>query len=123
MWWDRQRPWTALVPPVTAGVLMTLFFWLTDRWDRLENPVQSQIAILAALAGFLAGIAAQRITRWELVAIPSAITVGVLLWAYFQPHDTPEDADFRQILFVLTVVLAITTLALNIPQIVRGRRT
>lgn len=122
MWWDRRRPWTALVPPLTAGLLMLAFFWMFDRWDKLENPVQSQVAIFAALAGFLAGIAAQRVTQWYLLAIPGAIAVGVLLWAYFYPHATPADTEFRQILSVLAVVLLISAVVLNIPQIVRGRR-
>ena len=120
-WWDRERPWTVLVPPVTAAAIMVLFFWLTDRWENLENPVQSQIAIFAAVGGFIAGIFAQRIRRWEWLVIPGAVTVGVMLWRYFQPHDTAEDREFRQILWVLALVLAITTLAINIPQVARGR--
>lgn len=122
MWWDRRRPWTALVPPLTAGVLMLAFFGMFDRWDKLENPVQGQIAVFAAIVGFLAGIIAQRVTQWYLLAIPGAIAVGVLLWAYFLPHDTPQDNEFRQILSVLAVVLLTAAIALNIPQIVRGRR-
>ena len=121
MWWDRERPWTVLVPPVMAAGIMVLFFWLTDRWENLENPVQSQIAIFAAVGGFIAGIFAQRIRRWEWLLIPGAITAGVMLWAYFQPHDTAEDREFRQILWVLALVLAVTTLAINIPQVMRGR--
>lgn len=121
MWWDRERWWTVLVPPVTAGVLMVLFFAVTDRWSKLENPIQSQVALFAGILGFLAGLAAQRITRWWLLAVPGAITAVVWLWAYFAPHNTPEDQEFRQILAVLGLVLAITTAILNLPQITRGR--
>lgn len=122
MWWDRERPWTALVPPATAATLMLLYFWLFDRWDKLENPIQSQLAIFSAIAGFLAGIAAQRIRNWLLLAIPGAVTVAVFLWAYFAPHDTPSDNEFRQALIVLTVALLAATIAVNLPQIVGGRQ-
>lgn len=120
-WWDRERPWAVLVPPLTAGLLMLAFFAVTDRWHDLENPVQSQVAIVCAIIGVAAGIAMGRIRHWEWVAIPGAVTLAVALWAYFAPHSTPEDNDFRQILVVLTFVLAIATAAINIPQIVRGR--
>jgi hypothetical protein len=121
MWWDRERWWTLLVPPLTAGALMLLYFAVTDRWSNLENPIQSQLALFAGILGFLAGLAAQRITRWWLVAIPAALTAGVWLWAYFAPSETPEDEEFRQILAVLGLVLALTTVVINLPQIVRGR--
>lgn len=121
MWWDRERPWTVVVPPLVAGGLVFLFFWLTDRWAELENPVASQVTLVAGLLGFLAGVAAQRITRWELVAVPAALAAGVVLWAYYAPGDTPADRDFRQILWVLAAILIISTVVLNVPQIVRGR--
>jgi peptidoglycan/LPS O-acetylase OafA/YrhL len=121
MWWDRQRWWTVLVPPVTAGALMVLFFAVTDRWTNLENPVASQLAPLAGVFGFLAGMAAQRVRDWRLVAIPAGLTAAVWLWAYFAPNDTPEDEEFRQILGVLGFVLLLTTVAVNLPQISRGR--
>jgi hypothetical protein len=121
MWWDRQRWWTVLVPPVTAGVLMVLFFAVTDRWTKLENPVASQLAPLAGVLGFLAGMAAQRVRDWRLVAIPAALTAGVWLWAYFAPNDSPEDQEFRQVMAVLGLVLLLGTVAVNLPQIARGR--
>lgn len=121
MWWDIRRPWTVLVPPLTAGGAMLLFFAVFDRWDKLENPVQSQIAILSALGGFLAGIAAQRITNWWLAAVPFALAAGILIWAYYFPNDNPSDDEFRQILFLLGAVALLAAVALNIPQIVRGR--
>ena len=31
MWWDRERPWVVLVPPVMAGLFTVLFFFLFDR--------------------------------------------------------------------------------------------
>jgi FtsH-binding integral membrane protein len=121
MWWDRGRWWTVLVPPATAGVLMLLYFAVTDRWTNLENPVQSQVAIFSAIVGLLVGIAVQRITRWGLVAIPGALTVAVLAWSYFMPHDKPEDNELRQILAVLGFVMVIAVVVLNLPQMVRGR--
>src|SRR5690242_5994981 len=121
MWWDRERPWVAVVPPLTAGLFTLAYFWLFDRWDNLENPIQSQVAIVSAIIGFLTGIAATRIRRWELVAIPGVITVAIAIWAIFAPHDTPEDKDFQQILWMLVGLGAIVTAALNLPQIFRGR--
>jgi hypothetical protein len=121
MWWDRERPWVVLVPPVTAGVFMVLFFVLFDWYDNLHNPIAGQIAVAAGVVGFFVGIAAQRVTRWELVWIPGALTLAVALWAYFAPAETPEDRDFRQILWLLAAVLALTTVAVNLPQLVRGR--
>ena len=122
MWWDRERWWVVLVPPLTAGLLMLLFFAVTDRWDNLENPVQSQIAVFAGVVGFLAGLGAQRIRNWYLAGIPAALTAVVLLWAWFAPRESPEDREFRQILVVLGALFLVTTIALNLPQIVRGRR-
>jgi hypothetical protein len=121
MWWDREQWWTVFVPPVTAGVVLLLYFAITDRWTNLENPVQSQFSILAAVLGFLAGLAAQRITNWWLAGISGGIVVALGLWAYFAPHDTPEDEEFRQILVVLTGLAAVVAIALNLPQVLRGR--
>lgn len=121
MWWDRQRWWTVLVPPITAGVLMVLFFAVTDRWTHLENPVQSQVAVFAGVAGFLAGIAVQRVKDWRLLLIPAGLTAIVWVWAYFAPSDTPEDQEFREVMAVLGVVLLLTTVVVNLPQIARGR--
>ncbi len=122
MWWDRRRPWMVVVPGLTAGLLMVLFFWLTNRWDNLENPVQSQVTLICGIIGFSAALAIQRITRWELVLIPGAVAIGVLMWAILAPNDSQEDREFRQILTVLAVVLLAATLVMNIPQIARGRR-
>jgi hypothetical protein len=121
MWWDRQRPWIIFVPPVTAAAFMVGFFWLFDRWDNLENPVASQLAPLAGVIGFVTAIALSRIRQWELIAIPGAIAAGLALWAIFAPHETPEDKDFQQILWILTALALTSTLVLNLPQIVRGR--
>jgi membrane associated rhomboid family serine protease len=121
-WWDRERPWTILVPPLTGGALMLGFFWLTNRWSDLENPVQGQVALVCGIAGFLAGIALQRITNWVLAGLSGAVALALIVWAYLQPHDTPEDEEFRQILAVLAVVAVVTATALNLPQILRGRR-
>ncbi len=121
MWWDRERPWVVLVPPVTAGLFMVLFFVLFDWYDNLHNPIPGQLAVAAGVVGFLAGVAVQRVTRWALVWIPGALTLAVAVWAYVAPADTPEDRDFRQILWLLAAVLALTTVAINVPQIARGR--
>ncbi|MFN8559661.1 MAG: hypothetical protein U0531_20735 [Dehalococcoidia bacterium] len=121
MWWDRRRPWAIFIPPLVAASLVLLFFWLTNRWANLENPIASQIAIFSALAGLGAGIAATRITNWTLLGIPCVLTVGVLLWASFAPRGTTEQIEFRQAMFVLTLLLAVTTVALNLPQVIRGR--
>ncbi|MER3421191.1 MAG: hypothetical protein C4290_12025 [Chloroflexota bacterium] len=121
MWWDRERPWVVLVPPVMAGLFTVLFFVLFDWYDNLHNPIPGQVAVAAGVLGFLAGIAAQRVTRWELLGIPGTLTLAVALWAYVAPAKTPEERDFRQILWLLTAVLALTTVAINLPQIARGR--
>lgn len=121
MWWDRERPWVVLVPALTAGLLMTLFFIAFDRFSDLENPIASQLGPVCGIAGFLAGLAVQRITRWELVIIPFGIATGVLLWAFFAPHGSPEDREFRTVLFVLGAFLILVATVLNLPQIFRGR--
>lgn len=121
MWWDRERPWSVLVAPLVAGAVMLAYFFLFDRWEHLENPIASQLAIAAALIGFGAAVAAQRITRWELVVIPVVLVAIAAIWAYTAPTDTAEDRNFRDTLWVLTGVLLVATLVLNLPQIVRGR--
>jgi hypothetical protein len=121
VWWGGERPWVAVLPPLTAGLFTVGYFWLFDRWDNLENPIQSQVAIVSAIIGFLVGIAAMRIRRWELVAIPGVITAAIAIWAIVAPHNTPEDKDFQQVLWMLTGLGAIVTAALNLPQILQGR--
>src|SRR5688572_3471289 len=98
MWWDRERPWTVLVPPAMAGLLVTGALWLFDRGPDLENPIASQGASVTALLRFVAGLAAQRIMRWWWVAVPPALTIGMRLWGYFYDRVAPEDEDVRQLL-------------------------
>ncbi len=121
MWWDRERPWSVMVAPIVALAVMLGYFFLFDRWEHLENPIASQLAIGAALAGFVAALAAQRITRWWLLLVPGLLAAVAGIWAYLAPTETPDDYNFRNTLWVLTAVLIITTVAVNLPQIIRGR--
>lgn len=123
---ERQRilermAWRATLPPAVAGAVMIAFFWLTDRWDNLANPVQSQVALFAGVLGALIGILADRITRWELVIIPAALIVALLAWGDRLPFDS-ETTSTGEIVALLVIVVLIIGVAVNIPQVIRGRR-
>jgi len=113
--------WRATLPPLIAGLLMVGFFWLTDRWEELSNPVQSQIALVAGIAGALVGMLADRITRWELILIPAALLVALILWGDRLPFDS-ESMSKGEIVAFLVIAVLIVGVAINIPQVVRGRR-
>jgi hypothetical protein len=100
---------------------MVAFFWLTDRWDNLSNPVQSQLALFAGIAGALVGVLADRITRWELILIPTALLVALVLWGDRLPIDS-ESMSRGEIVVFLVIAVLIVGVAINIPQVARGRR-
>jgi hypothetical protein len=123
---ERQRildrmAWRATLPPVVAGAVMIAFFWLTDRWDNLANPVQSQVALFAGVLGALIGILADRITRWELVIIPVALIVALIAWGDRLPVES-ETTSTGEVVALLVIVVLIIGIAVNIPQVIRGRR-
>jgi len=118
---DRAA-WRACIPPVIAGATMLTFFALTDRWHDLSNPVQSQIALFAGLLGAIVGMLADRITRWDLVVIPAALIFALLAWGDRLPFDSPTTTN-GQIVALLIVAVLIIGIAINVPQIVRGKRT
>jgi hypothetical protein len=113
--------WRATLPPMVAGGMMVGFFWLTDRWDNLSNPVQSQIALLAGVVGALIGALADRITRWELIIIPAALLIALVLWGDRLPIDSEAMSSGEVVTFLVIAVLIIGV-AINIPQVSRGRR-
>jgi hypothetical protein len=122
----RQRvngtaAWRAVLPPVIAGVVMVGFFWLTDRWDNLANPVQSQVALFAGVLGALIGMLADRITRWELIIIPAALIVGLIAWGDRLPLES-ESTTKGQMIALLVIAVLIIGIAINLPQILRGKR-
>ena len=117
---DRAA-WRAMAPPVIGGGLMVAFFALTDRWERLDNPVASQIAVLAGIIGALIGILADRITRWELVLIPVALLVALVGWGDRLPIDS-ETTSRGEMVALLAIAILLVGIAINIPQIARGRR-
>jgi hypothetical protein len=116
-----RAAWRATLPPMVAGALMVGFFWLTDRWDNLSNPVQSQIALFAGVGGALVGALADRITRWELIIIPTALLLALLLWGDELPIDS-EAMSSGEIVTFLVIAVLIIGVAINIPQVSRGRR-
>ena len=113
--------WRATLPPLIAGLLMVGFFWLTDRWEELSNPVQSQIALVAGIAGALVGVLADRITRWDLILVPAALLVALILWGDRLPFDS-ESMSKGEIVVFLVIAILIIGIAINIPQVARGRR-
>lgn len=113
--------WRATFPPVVAGATMIGFFALTDRWHNLANPVQSQIALFAGILGALVGILADRITRWDLIIVPVGLIVALLLWGDQLPFDSPSTTT-GEIVALLIIAILIIGIAVNIPQVVRGRR-
>jgi hypothetical protein len=123
---ERQRlldraGWRAALPPVIAGAVMIAFFGLTDRWGNLANPVQSQVALVAGILGALVGILADRITRWDLILIPSGLIIALILWGDQLPLDS-ETTSTGEIVAMLVFAIFIIGIAINVPQIVRGRR-
>jgi hypothetical protein len=113
--------WRATFPPVVAGVTMIGFFALTDRWHNLANPVQSQVALFAGILGALVGMLADRITRWDLIIVPVGLIVALLLWGDQLPFDSPSTST-GEIVALLIIAILIIGIAVNIPQVVRGRR-
>lgn len=117
---DRMA-WKALLPPVAAGALMVAFFALTKRWERLDNPVASQIALAAGVFGLLIGILADRVTNWALIIIPVGLIIGLLAFGDRLLPDsetTPRGVMVGMLVFLLLVL----TVAINVPQLARGRR-
>lgn len=113
--------WRATVPPMIAGGVMIGFFALTDRWDNLANPVQSQIALFAGVLGAAIGMLADRITRWDLVIVPAALIVALIAWGDRLPFDSSSTST-GEIVALLVIAVLIIGIAVNIPQIARGRR-
>jgi hypothetical protein len=113
--------WRATLPPVVAGLTMIAYFGLTDRWHNLANPIQSQLALVAGILGALVGILADRITRWDLIIVPVAAIVALLLWGDRLPFDSASTST-GEIVFLLILAILIIGTAINIPQIARGRR-
>jgi hypothetical protein len=113
--------WRATFPPVVAGATMIGFFALTDRWHELANPVQSQVALFAGVLGGLVGMLADRITRWDLIVVPVGLIVALLLWGDQLPFDSPTTTT-GEIVALLIIAILIIGIAVNIPQVVRGRR-
>ena len=117
---DRAA-WRAMIPPVAGGGLMVAFFALTDRWDELDNPVASQVAVLCGIIGLLAGIVADRVTRWDLLLIPVALLIALIVWGDRLPLES-ETTSKGEMIALLSIVIILTGIAINIPQIARGRR-
>lgn len=113
--------WKALLPPVVAGGLMVLFFALTNRWENLANPVASQVALVFGIVGALIGILVDRISRWELILVPLALLVGLLGFGDRLPFDS-ETTSNGEIVTLLSIVILLTAIVINIPQVARGRR-
>ena len=44
-----------LIPPVVAVALTLLFFAVFDRWDKLDNPINSLVVPVLGVVGFLVG--------------------------------------------------------------------
>jgi hypothetical protein len=123
---ERQRivdraAWRATVPPVLAGVTMLAFFALTDRWDNLANPVQSQVALFAGILGAVIGIVIDRITRWDLLIVPIALIVALIAWGDRLPLES-ETTSKGEMVTLLVIVVLIVGIVINVPQIARGRR-
>ena len=117
----ERAAWQATLPPVIGGGLMLAFFGLTDRWERLQNPVASQIALAAGIIGALIGILADRITRWELVLIPIALLVALIGWGDRLPLES-KTTSRGEMVALLAIAILLVGIVINIPQIVRGRR-
>ncbi|MGH2600894.1 MAG: hypothetical protein ACRDJ9_16105 [Dehalococcoidia bacterium] len=113
--------WRATLPPLIGGGVMLAFFGLTDRWDNLANPVQSQVALFAGIFGALVGMLADRITRWDLIIVPVALIVALIAWGDRLPLDSSSMSQGEMIVLLVIAVLLIG-IAINVPQIVRGRR-
>ena len=113
--------WRAAIPPLVAGGLMLGFFALTDRWHNLANPVQSQVALFAGIIGALLGMLANRITRWELVIIPAALLIALLLWGDRLPLDS-KTTSRGEMVALLVIAILLVGIAINVPQVIRGRR-
>jgi hypothetical protein len=118
---DRAA-WRATIAPVAAVSIMLAFFWLTDRWDNLSNPVQSQIALIAGVIGGLLALLTERISRWDYVIVPVGLIVALLLWGDRLPLDS-ESTTSGQMVALLVIAILIIGIAINLPQILRGRRT
>lgn len=113
--------WQATIPPLIAGGLMLGYFALTDRWAKLDNPVASQLALFAGIAGALIGALSDRITRWGRAILPVALLVGLLAWGDRLPLES-ETTSRGEMVTLLVIVILIAGVAINLPQIARGRR-
>jgi len=117
----EKAAWRATLPPVIGGGVMLAFFGLTDRWDNLANPVQSQVALFAGIFGALVGMLTDRITRWDLIIIPVALIVALIAWGDRLPLDSASMSQGEMVTLLVIAILLIG-IAINVPQIVRGRR-
>lgn len=113
--------WQAAIPPVVAGGMMLGYFTLTNRWTELGNPVASQLAVIAGVIGAFIGILADRITRWFRFIVPVALLVSLIAWGDRLPIES-ETTSRGEMVTLLSIVILIAAIAINLPQILRGRR-
>jgi hypothetical protein len=118
----NNAAWKALLPSVVAGGLTVLYFAATGRWNQLDNPIASQVAIFAAVFGVIVGILMDRITRWGLVLVPLVLLAALWIFGPRLPIDG-ETASRGEMVALLSIVLILILIVVNVPQIVRGRRT
>lgn len=117
---DRAA-WRAVIPPVVALALMLTYFTASGWWDNLDNPVASQLSVLSAGIGLVAGIVADRITRWLRVIIPVALIAALIVWGDRLPLESDTVSQGEMVVLLVIAVVIIGT-AINVPQIARGRR-
>jgi hypothetical protein len=114
-----------LIPPVAAGVLILAFLSLTGRWNNLDNPVVSQVALVAGILGAVLGMLVDRVSRWALVLVPLVLLILLLgfgdrLWPISQIDS--ETTSRGEIVTLLVIVVLLVGIIINIPQFARGRR-
>jgi hypothetical protein len=117
---DRAT-WKALIPPVAGGAIILTFFALTNRWTRLDNPVASQVALVAGILGAVVGMLVDRVSRWDLVLIPLVLLALLLAFGDRLPIDSATTSR-GEVVTLLVIVVLLVGIAINIPQFVRGRR-
>jgi hypothetical protein len=112
--------WRAVIAPVVALALMLTYFGLTGWWNNLGNPVASQLAVISGVIGAIAAIVAGRITRWLRVIIPAALLAGLIVWGDRLPLQS-ETTSKGEMIALLVIVVLVIGIAINIPQVARGR--
>ncbi len=117
---DRAA-WRAVIAPVTALALILTYFGLTGWWDNLGNPVASQLALVCGILGAAVAMVANRITRWLRVIVPVALLGGLIVWGDRLPLES-ETTSKGEMLTLLVIVVLVIGIAVNVPQVVRGRR-